>query len=245
MRANFVTVAALYGAKPEPVITMIQSIQAIVEDQMGRSFQPYMLEQVHGTLVGLDGRKDSSSGEVINEHFLNHRGEARVMDHGKALTVIAEHLTPPMPIRVGGFLPEYAPFTSRGGPPYLRSFTCQGNALVLMGWPVETEESLGRRLPLDDLRRAVNDSNILHRYHRERSDIDNDFYMVLGHVSPTRADVLDRTVEMVREHVALHPTVLAIGVEDVRVVAADTVTLYPAQFVGRLPLEVDKVRNLY
>src|SRR5205814_8898582 len=74
---------------------------------------------------------------------------------------------------------------------------------------------------LDQLRRALNAANLLHKYHADPGDIDNDLYFVLGRVK--RAEVEEgrlRSIEdELRAHLAQRPPLdLRIGPEDLAIV---------------------------
>jgi hypothetical protein len=168
------------------------------------------------------------------------------MDHRLAMEMLADRLAPPLTVRLGGHRPEVpAAFTSRGMHPFERSFSVQGNALVLMGWPADTVKNGDTARPLDDLRRALNGAGFLHRYHKAPDAVDNDFYMVVGHHRDAPDTALQRVAGLVRAYLADHPVDVTVGAAQIRIIAADTTTLDPATFVGRLPLTVEEIAALY
>jgi hypothetical protein len=105
--------------------------------------------------------------------------------------------------------------------------------------------SQGAQRPLDELRRDMNKANVLHRYHAAATDVDNDFYLVLGHYTDTTESTLAETERIVRRDLAHHHVDVQVGREQVRIVAADSFTLAPARFVGELPLTADDLARLY
>jgi hypothetical protein len=242
----FVTSVALYGDKTGPLQRLLATTQRIVAGQLGDSFRPYTLEQIHGTIIGLDGVADPSSGELVNQYFLELTGDRRSVNHRRAMEILADRLTPPMTIRFGGNRPDMpAAFASRGQHPFERSFSVQGDALVLMGWPIETVKNGDTTRPLDDLRRALNEAGFLHRYHRTPDDVDNDFYLVVGHHYKAPEEALRRTVELARVYLADHPVDVPVGTAQIRIVAADTATLARPSFVGALPINSEEFAALY
>jgi hypothetical protein len=218
----------------------------MVREKLGSAFHPYTLEQIHGTVVRLDGRLDPQSGSLVNPRFRELTGTARAMDHARAVAILAEHLTPPIPIRIGGLGPGTATmFTSRGRHPHDRAFSLQGDAFVLVGWPVSTVENGIAHQPLDDLRRAMNEANILHLYHDSLADADNDFHLVIGHHNGVPGQEAAEAVHAVRAYLARHPVQLEVGVDQVAIVASNSPGLAPAEFVGRMPVNPADLVGLY
>lgn len=244
--STYVSSVALYGEKTGPLRHLLATTQKIIAAHLGDTFRPYTLEQIHGTIMGLDGVADPSSGEFVNRYFLELTGERRSMDHRLAMDILADRLTPPVTIRLGGHRGDTAAaFTSRGQHPFERSFSVQGDALVLMGWPIETVKNGDAQRPLDDLRRALSEAGFLHRYHRSSDDVDNDFYLVVGHHREAPKDALGRAAGSVRAHLAAHPLDIQVGIAQVQIVAADNSTLAPATFVGTLPMGSEQLALLY
>jgi hypothetical protein len=124
-------------------------------------------------------------------------------------------------------------------------FSVQGDAFVLVGWPVSTVTNGIASGPLDDLRRAMNDANIVHWYHRSSTDIDNDFHLVIGHHNGAPQGETEEAVSAVRAYLAQHPVQVEVGVDQIAIVAADSPTLAPARFIGRLPIDSADIVNLY
>ena len=55
MTSRFVSVVGLYGPKNEPVRDFLAGLQALIAEHAGDSFRPYALDQVHATLIALNG----------------------------------------------------------------------------------------------------------------------------------------------------------------------------------------------
>lgn len=196
MSKKIVTLVAYYGkSKPILLQNLILALQKNIEQQIGSSkFEKYPLEQVHGTIIGLEGKP--IDGVILNTNYLQaSRIECQINLPDVLNWALTTNLLPLM-IRIGGYDPSQAyPFASRNFHPYLRSFSIQGDIAVAMGWPVR-KLSNGRTyypMDIDDLRRSFNDYNVLHKYHKAETDIDNDFFFVLGNV---RRDQLTRTDTM-------------------------------------------------
>jgi hypothetical protein len=137
-------------------------------------------------------------------------------------------------VRIGGFRPDQeAPFTSRGQHLAERTFSVQDRAFVLVGWPADSLAGAAR--PLDDLRREMNAANVLHRYHVRAADVDNDLHLVVGHHAGAPPGALARATAAVRDKLAADPVDLAIGLADIKIVAADSHTLAPPLYIGDIP----------
>ncbi|HCU94258.1 MAG TPA: hypothetical protein DHU96_16660 [Actinobacteria bacterium] len=243
MTGRFISAVALYGPKADPVRDFLINVQALIRERVGDSFRPYSLEQIHATLIALNGVPDPESGTIVNEYLLEHTGAGLGMDLPRAMSLLAAHLTPALQVRIGGHSPDQAvPFTSRGQHLYERAFSVQGNAFVLVGWPVMALTGPGR--PLDKLRRDMNAANVLHRYHRSDADVDDDFYLVVGHHTGAPAAALAQAARAVRGRLATGPIDLDIGIREVKIVAADTHTLAPPLFVGDIPADEAILRGL-
>src|SRR5579864_4604069 len=186
-----VTIVALYGEKAQKISELLEKCQTQVKELLGETFRPYDdLRQVHATLVGLER---SGTG---NRNFQKYRDKQVEMDLTGLLHFLRLGGRFPFHVQLGGFQKnrEY-PFTSRGQNPYHRSFSIQGDKVVLMGWPLHgplpnlalprvtmsdwIRESRSYPNVLDELRRAFQSFNVLHDYHRTFPDVDNDFYLRL------------------------------------------------------------------
>jgi hypothetical protein len=232
--SRFISAVAFYGPKTGPLRELLAGVQALTEEHIGGDFRPYSLEQVHATLIALDGVRDPETGAVVNDYLLAHTGVRREMDLPRVMDILAR--ATPLRVRIGGFRPDLqTPFTSRGQHLAERTFCVQDKAFVLMGWP--TVSLAGADMPLDELRREMNTANVLHKYHARATDVDNDLHLVMGHHTGAPADALARATAAVREKLAAAPVDLTIGLADVKIVAADSHTLAPPLFVGDIPAD--------
>src|ERR1700684_3988969 len=103
MRSRFISVVALYGPKSGPVRDFLTGVQATIAAHIGDRFRPYSLDQVHGTLIALDGVPDPATGAIDTEHSPPRPGAARAMDLGRARYILGSHRPPPISVRLGGY----------------------------------------------------------------------------------------------------------------------------------------------
>ena len=232
---------AFYGPKTGRLREFLTGVQALIAEHVGGDFRPYTLEQVHATLIALNGVREG--GTIVNEYMLEHTGERREMDLPRVMDILARRFATPLRVRIGGFRPEQAvPFTSRGQHLAERTFSVQGEAFVLVGWPADSLAGAG--MPVDELRREMNPAGVLHRYHTRPADVDNDLHLVVGHHAGAPAGALARATAAVRDKLAADPADLAIGLSDVTIVAADSHTLAPPLYVSGVPAAAGDVLAL-
>ena len=236
MGSRFISAVAFYGPKPGPLRDLLTRVQALIAAHVGGDFRPYSLDQVHATLIALNGVRDPRTGAIVNEYFLAHTGVGVEMDLRRVMGILAGRFSSPLQVRLGGFRRDQeTPFASRGQHLHERSFSVQGNAFVLVGWPAVSLAGTGR--PLDSLRREMNAAGVLHRYHVGAADVDNDLHLVVGHHAGAPAGALARAEAAVRDTLAADPVDLAIGMDDVKIVAADSHTLAPPLYVSDIPAD--------
>ena len=173
---------AFYGDKPPQLQDLIQQLQDYIANSelIGDKFIPYQLAQVHGTIIGCEG-KETEAG-VINQWFVDRRQEQRYIDFAGLTNYLQHQIKLPLTISFGGYDrdTDYK-FLSRNQHPYIRSFQLQPAASqtipVLIGW----SRSNGQiTMAIDNLRRSFQQFNLLHKYHNTPEAIDNDFYLRLG-----------------------------------------------------------------
>ena len=241
MGSRFVSAVAFYGPKTGRLRELLTGVQALIAEHVGTGFRPYTLEQVHATLIALNGVR--AGGAIVNEYLLEHAGVRREMDLPRVMDILDGRFAVPLRVRIGGFRPgQPIPFTSRGQHLAERAFSTQGEAFVLVGWPADSLAGAAR--PLDELRRAMNAAGVLHRYHARPADVDNDLHLVVGHHAGAPADALARATAAVRDRLAADPADLAIALSDVTIVAADSHTLAPPLYVSGVPAPAAEVLAL-
>ena len=232
MGSRFISAVAFYGPKTGRLRELLAGVQALIAEHVGAGFRPYTLDQVHATLIALNGVR--AGGTVVNEYLLEHAGVRREMDLPRVMDILARRFAVPLRVRIGGFRPgQEIPFTSRGQHLAERSLSVQGEAFVLVGWPADSLAGTAR--PVDELRREMNAAGVLHRYHAKPADVDNDLHLVVGHQAGAPAAALARATAAVRDKLAADPADLAIALSDVTIVAADSHTLAPPVYVSGIP----------
>jgi hypothetical protein len=245
MGSRFISAVAFYGPKTGRLRELLTGVQALIGEHVGADFRPYTLEQVHATLIALNGVREG--GTIVNEYLLEHAGVRQEMDLPRVMDILARRFAVPLRVRIGGFRPDQAvPFSSRGQHLAERTFSVQGEAFVLVGWPADSlagAEGSGR--PLDELRRELNAAGVLHRYHARADDVDNDLHLVVGHHAGAPASALARATAAVRDKLAADPADLAIGLSDVKIVAADSHTLAPPLYVSGVPADEATLLELH
>jgi hypothetical protein len=245
MGSRFISAVAFYGPKTGRLRDLLTGVQALIAEQVGADFRPYTLEQVHATLIALNGVREGD-GTVVNEYLLEHAGVRREMDLPRVMDILARRFAVPLRVRIGGFRPGQAvPFRSRGQHLAERTFSVQGEAFVLVGWPADALAGVeGSGLALDELRREMNAAGLLHRYHARPADVDNDLHLVVGHHAGAGAGALARATAAVRDKLAADPAELAIGLSDVKIVAADSHTMAPPLYVSGVPADETALLDL-
>ena len=176
------TLVSLYGHKPSELIRLLQGCIRIIDSSKLRPvFKPYNINQIHGTLVGMEKllgyTKHYNANTWVAAEKKSGVGIKTEMDFAKLRSVIKNHI--PMTVQLGGFTPGFTQFDSLGLWPYERSFQVQWDSrrFTLIGWPHEDDNFTSKRI-LDDLRKELDQGcNVMHKYPK-----DNDFFMVLGEI---------------------------------------------------------------
>lgn len=192
------SLVAFYGRKPAALEMFLRRCQDRIGAAMQRhgisgKFCPYSLPQMHATVVGLE--RWSQDG-LENRNFHAFRGLSRVMHLPELFEFVLSCKYLPFHVQIGGFQDREYPFQSRGGRPYHRSFSLDGRTPVVLGWPVRpggcatarysggtaARHGEAQHYPtnLENLRRSAQRFHVLHRWHRQSADVDNDLYVRLG-----------------------------------------------------------------
>jgi len=218
------TLVTHYGSKPAPFAEKIRLLQSMLAEQLGPGFWRYAVEQVHGTIIGLEGTRLGT--RIRNENFRRARDEERFIDFDGLLNFLCREAKDEIEVRLGGFEPASDHgFTSAGQHPFVRSFSVRGEIAVAMGWPHHS----GAFVPsLDQLRREFQQFGLLHKWHQRPADVDNDFFFVLGRVlpgvEPARRDLAQQTI---REHLVGTPLWLPVTSDTLCIVAYEDSQLPP------------------
>ncbi len=236
----------MYGQKPAQARDYISGVQQILAAELKSAFTAYAMEQVHATIIGLEGWRDIRSSQVISKNLEELAGETSPMDIGRLADLISGLFAAPLAVRFGGYEPTgHYGFTSRGADPHVRSFSIQGTAAVIIGWPASYGDG---EQALDTLRRSFRDANALHRYHAEPSAVDNDLYLVVGHID--RSAVSDEHIFAAtsrgRAFAARNIVRFDINQSDVVVVSYEDATLRPETSIAySVPVSAHQLNALY
>ncbi|MEM9272447.1 MAG: hypothetical protein AAGA80_05715 [Cyanobacteria bacterium P01_F01_bin.143] len=206
-RSSNVSLVAFYGDKPWLLSQLIKNIQ----DYLTRlpEFIPYQIEQIHATVLGCEGWKTASG--IISKWFYQRRKEIRYLDGVGWVEYLQDHGFRSFDVYLGGYDRDRDyNFLSRHKHPYHRSFQLQkvnetSYIPILIGWPQRkgliTQE-------LDQLRRDAQRFNLLHKYHEQTDNIDNDFYLRLGTInSSLSAEAIAAVEHHVREALRTRPSI--------------------------------------
>ena len=88
MGSRFISAVAFYGPKTGALRELVTGVQALIEEHVGADFRPYSLEQVHATLIALNGVRDPETGAIVNEYLLAHAGVRREMDLPRVMDIL-------------------------------------------------------------------------------------------------------------------------------------------------------------
>lgn len=238
-----ITVVALYGDKSGDFAALITHCQELGRGVLGIGFRPYDPSQVHATIFGLE-RKIGSP--FYNANFSRYRGHDLVMNLEGVLDYLRRCAHFPLEVQIGGYGKRDYPFISRQACPYERSFSIQGDKVVMMGWPIRgkpfrqppvtpsdwVQEARLYPLTLDVVRHGAQAYGILHARHRTLTDVDNDLYFRIGLLvdqTSSTERVRDILEAEVRQFLSIQPPlVLDICLEQVSVAVYEEDTLPPS-----------------
>jgi hypothetical protein len=218
------TLVSHYGAKPPAFARLLEQLLGILRARLGNNFHPYTLEQVHGTIVGLEGTRTGAG--VRNENLFRLRGEERPIDFAALLDFVRNKF-PTLHIQVGAFPRERDfGFLSQCEHPFFRSSSIRNGIAVAMGWPMNARRASNA---LDDVRRAFLQCGVLHKWHQRPDAIDNDFFFVLGRVADAPPESCAAAEAALREELAaMPPLLLPVSSDHLSFVAYDDPQLPPA-----------------
>lgn len=240
---------ALYGEKSgalSPLGDLIELCQGHVKSKLGSTFTPYRLEQVHATILGLER---CSGTTRQNFHFSKQQQNPRAveMDFDGLLRFLRSCPLLPFTAQIAGFTNREYPFvsdpfgTNKEYRPYDRSFSIQGDKVVMMGWPLRgrpweieptnphelVQESRIYPLNLDEIRYAAQRYGVLHSYHKTTTTVDNDLFFRIGLLRSAPDEQTARALsEDVREHLRkMAPVAVEVTLENLYVAAYENTEL--------------------
>src|SRR5437867_2311360 len=124
-----VTLVSHYGPKSGKVLELVRVCQETLSRNLGAAFRSYEVEQVHGTIIGLEGKRIGNTVKNQNSERLALPNCA--VDPNGLLHFLRTGLSSSLQIRVGGFRQDVNwGFASQGRHPYLRSFSIQKEIAV-------------------------------------------------------------------------------------------------------------------
>jgi hypothetical protein len=223
------SLVAFYGKTPKPhaLSDLIGQIQDLLAGERRLDFVPYELEQIHATVVGLEG---SRVGQwIISSNWVEQRGVVRLLDLKALINIVQSSKHLPVSVQLGGFdvAREYS-FSSRGLHPGVRSFSIQGRIAVTMGWPVGD----GTFPPSIDLfRRELARAGALHKYHSSDGEVDNDFFFVIGQLERRNRNrtAVTEVQEKARSLLSSRRIDISLRPDDLSLVAYEETTLAPGR----------------
>ncbi|MBN1598902.1 MAG: hypothetical protein JW894_11470 [Bacteroidales bacterium] len=242
---NQLTLVAQYGEKDELFISRLNKyIDLIKNSGLEEYFSPYKMEQIHGTLIGLECVNEFEP--EINNNIWAQKGLKIKMDLRPMWNCLDSYF--PMNIRVGGYNEDEVPFLSNNEIPYLRSFFVNLNSgkVVLMGWPMNASNKYCSSL-WEFRQEMERNCNTAHKYQN-----DNDYYFVLGtiDIKPTTDTAVQYEIQelilsaeaKLRKHISKNPIEFRLQEKDISMVRYINENLDPetSEFIPLINLRADK-----
>ena len=245
-----VSAIAFYGEKPPQLKTLIETLQAYLSncESVQSRFIPYQLAQVHGTIIGCEGL--ATDAGIVNKWFWELRNEIRYIDL-TGLVDYLQHQVSPITIRLGGYQRDRDyQFLSRQQSLYFRSFQLQpaadGIIPVLIGWSGNENRITW---DIDNLRRSLQQFNILHKYHGNPQAVDNDFYLRLGTISGEISPQTQQAIATeVRDFLETQPPLyLPLQSKNLAVVQYQDLAVDPSttKIMSIVDLTAERLRQMY
>lgn len=169
-----VTLVAQYGQKLAALESYIKACWTRIADSPLRPFfVPYHINQVHGTIIGME--KLIGFPQKYNANSWRASAQKLEMKFGRLLEIVRQH--PGFTVRFGGFQPDDTSINSFGERPFIRAFEFQWaqNKVAIMGWHHRAGDFTAHT-ELWALRDKLDkDCHVRHRYEN-----DSDFFVVIG-----------------------------------------------------------------
>ncbi len=247
-----VSLVMFYGHKPSNLIELILDLQTYLHTSklVGGKFTSYKLEQVHGTAIGCEGLK--TEARIISKWFYENRNETKYIDLASLIKYFDNCPSLPINIRFGGYDRDcdYG-FLSRGLHPFDRSFQLQLSPNktiipVLIGWSFKNNH-ISREI--DDLRRKLQQFNLLHKYYQTSASVDNDCYLALGiikgELTPEAIKIIENDIrDILKNKFAIN---ISLKKDDLAFARYHDLFLTPktTQILPVTEANLDKVNQLY
>ncbi|MBK8501744.1 MAG: hypothetical protein IPL46_05775 [Saprospiraceae bacterium] len=230
-----ISLVSQYESKPAVLVNLIVQLQHILLDHFGEAFKPYQLEQVHGTIIGIE--TILMDGQHFSKWCMENEGKAKPINTELLRDFFREKMSSFL-MKIGGYQQEvdYG-FRSRGTIPFERSFSIQSNRAVINGWPImKIGESARYSDALVNLRNQFKSINLCHKWNIDGYQ-DNDFFLVLGKIEQKTTDHerLRISCEHIRRYLAEHETYFNISSDSLSLVEYE----YP-----ELPRDTTKILNI-
>lgn len=241
-----VTLVAYYRFKPRPLMKLIETSQRRLKQWWGNAYLPYELDQIHATIVGLEGHRANNKTQRSSPTNIGNQGAEIALS--QALTYLKDTPLLPLQIRIGGFQEQGSfGFSSRGATPFSRSFSFQDDTAIIIGWPVSAD-TFPNTLFL--LRKSFEQFGIFHKYNMN-GEVDNDLYFVLGHLrdNDIPVEVLGATARQLRQYISRHPLTIRLSADDLWLVKYESPSLLPSSSlcwqVTKVAQDQDLLRSLF
>ncbi len=215
-----VTLVAFYGnASPKALEfqNFITHLQNLIQHRLLGAFTALPVRQIHATFLGVEGIVEN--GKIFNRNYMDLRGEKKSMHIKSFLKWLKNTKRLPIEILFGGIDEAKSyPFNSQGEHLYERSIILKDSKVILIGWPIHNgvySKSLG------NMRRFANRYNILHKYHATSDLVDNDFYLVIGHIDQNQLnqEQQNNIEKEAREYMERHSFRLTLKKEDLSLIS--------------------------
>jgi hypothetical protein len=213
-----ISLVSQYGSKPPGLKNLITELHNILFDHFGKAFIPYEIEQVHGTIIGMETLL--IEGQLFSKWCVENESWHKPIDT-ELLRDFLDKRIESFTIKIGGYKEdeEYG-FRSRGQIPFERSFSIQSNRAVINGWPIRKAGEVAHHSDsLLYLRNEFKAFNLCHKWNIDGYQ-DNDFFLVLGKinqvdVNPERLQISGRYI---RSYLSDHETCFKIGPDSLSLV---------------------------
>ena len=247
--ASNVSLVAFYANKPVELCNLIIRLQKHLANHrlLQEKFVPYQIAQVHGTIVGCEGAKNSKG--IISRWFKERR-EEKYVDFLGLINYLQQQAYLPLVIRFGGYNRQTNyNFSSRSQHLYDRSFQLQSvedrSIPVLIGWSWSHNAVT---LAIDNLRRSFQQFGLLHKYHINDDSIDNDFYLRLGTVETQLSSEEIKAIAVdLCQLLETNPVYIPVKFEDLAFVQYHDLQLTPAttRVIPLTSIDADQLERLY